>query len=57
MGAFRKLGDGQVPKEEARGSVKQREGRFPGFQKPWVNGKAKVCFVPQKVNGLWKTVG
>lgn len=31
MKAFRKLGDGRVPEEAAWGSIKQREGRFPGF--------------------------
>lgn len=45
MRAFRKLGDGWVSKEEAWGSIQQREGRFPGLSEAmgeW-EGQGLLC--------------
>lgn len=49
MGGFLKKRLGEISSSGRGGSQ--------GFQKPWVNGKAKVCFVPWKVEGLWKKCG
>lgn len=45
MRAFRKVGDGWVPKEEAWGNIEQREGRFPGLSEAmgeW-EGQGLLC--------------